>query len=61
MTLKEKGRHEGSPIPNCVLADPESISPSILNLQASRLVRLYAVNAAMAETIAPLVFLEAMR
>jgi hypothetical protein len=30
-------------------------------LQASRLVRLYAVNAAMAEAIAPLVFLEALR
>jgi hypothetical protein len=29
-----------------------------LKLQASRLVRLYAVNGTMAETIAPLVFLE---
>lgn len=38
----------------------ESTSP-LRRLQASRLVRLYAVNAAMAETIAPLVFLEAMR
>lgn len=61
MALKEKGRPEGSPIPNCVLADPESISPSLLNLQVSRLARLYAVNAAMAEAIAPLVFLEALR
>ena len=30
-------------------------------LQVSRLVRLYAVNASLAETIAPLVFLEGMR
>jgi hypothetical protein len=32
-----------------------------LRLQASRLMRLYAVNAAMAEAIAPLVFLEALQ
>lgn len=38
----------------------ESTSP-LRKLQASRLVRLYAMNAAMAEAIAPLVFLEAMR
>jgi hypothetical protein len=44
-----------------VLVDAESITPSLVRLQASRLVRLYAVNAAMAETLAPLVFLEAMR
>ena len=44
-----------------VLTDAESITPSPLRLQASRLVRLYAINAAMAETIAPLVFLEALR
>ena len=44
-----------------VLADTESSTPSLLNLQVSRLARLYAVNAAMAETIAPLVFLGAMR
>jgi hypothetical protein len=34
---------------------------SLLHLQASRLVRLYAVNSTMAETIAPLVFLEVLR
>lgn len=34
---------------------------SSLDLQVSRLTRLYAVNAAMAETIAPLVFLEVVR
>lgn len=38
----------------------DSTSP-LRRLQASRLVRLYAMNAAMAEAIAPLVFLEAMR
>ena len=38
----------------------ESTSP-LRRLQASRLLRLYAVNAAMAEAIAPLVFLEALR
>lgn len=51
--------------PNSDLAgasiNSESISSSLRRLQASRLARLYAVNAAMAETIAPLVFLEAMR
>ncbi len=61
MPIKEKGRREGDPIPNAVLADAESIAPSLLNLQASRLVRLYAVNAAMAEALAPLVFLEVLR
>jgi hypothetical protein len=44
-----------------VLTDAESIAPSLLHLQASRLIRLYAVNASMAEALAPLVFLEAMR
>ena len=34
---------------------------ALLKVRASRLVRLYAVNAAMAETLAPLVFLEALR
>jgi hypothetical protein len=62
MPIKEKGcPAEGSPIPNYVLADnPEYIAPQ-LQLQVSRLARLYAVNAAMAETIAPLVFLEVPR
>jgi hypothetical protein len=61
MAFTEKGRPEGSPIPNYVLADSESISPSLLNLQVYRLTRLYAVNATLAETIAPLVFLGALR
>ena len=59
--LKTKGAAEATPKFPCVLADPESIAPSLLRLQASRLVRLYAVNAAMAEAIAPLVFVEALR
>ena len=37
------------------------LEATFVRLQANRLVRLYAVNAAMAETLAPLVFLEAMR
>jgi hypothetical protein len=61
MTVKEKGRRS-DPIPNAILAQdfPES-SPSLINLQASRLVRLYAVNASMAEALAPLIFLEMVR
>lgn len=47
-------------IPN-VLTDAELVTTSLLRLQASRLIRLYAVNASMAEAIAPLVFLEALR
>ena len=42
------------------LINPEYATPQH-RLQVSRLVRLYAVNASLAETIAPLVFLEAMR
>lgn len=63
--------HNGNPatlaacgVPESDLAgasiNPESKS-SLLHLQASRLVRLYAVNASMAEALAPLVFVEAMR
>ena len=47
-------------IPN-VLTDTELVTPSLVRLQASRLIRLYAVDASMAEAIAPLVFLEALR
>jgi hypothetical protein len=42
------------------LINPEYATPQH-RLQVSRLVRLYAVNASLAEAIAPLVFLEAMR
>ena len=60
--IEKGGSAESRPIPNAVVYHDatESIA-SPLKLQASRLVRLYAVNAAMAETIAPLVFLEALR
>ena len=61
MPTKEKAHQSGGPIPNCVLADAESIASTPLKLQASRLVRLYAVNGTMAEVLAPLVFLEALR
>jgi hypothetical protein len=113
MAQKEKGRQNGDPIPNVVLADSSEFNAepsltiqrgamhhpqtnraalagrpvrkeifnsdennkaaetdqaeteihasSLLKVRASRLVRLYAVNAAMAETLAPLVFLEALR
>ena len=44
-----------------VLADAESIAPSLVRLQASRLVRLHAINASMAEALAPLVFMGALR
>jgi hypothetical protein len=64
MAAKEKGR-QCAPIPNAVYHDTteSKASPldlqeaSPLNLQVSRLVRIYALNATMAETIAPLVFL----
>lgn len=48
--------------PNTDLAGASIASESkssLLDLQASRLVRLYAINASMAETIAPFVFREA--
>ncbi|MCK1691618.1 hypothetical protein [Bradyrhizobium sp. 145] len=58
----EKGGPQSRPNPPIVFAeDAYSIAPSLLHLQVSRLARLYAVNAAMAEAIAPLVFLEALR
>ena len=40
--------------------EPEYATPQ-RRLQVSRLVRIYAVHASLAETLAPLVFLEAMR
>ncbi len=55
MAVKKKSRPEGDPIPN-VLADPEYIAPSPLNLQVSRLTRLCGLNSGMAEVLAPMVF-----
>lgn len=62
MPIKEKAHQSGGPIPNAVVYHDatESIAPP-LKLQVSRLCRLYAVNGPMAEAIAPLVFLEALR
>jgi hypothetical protein len=61
MSETEKGAPDRRPIPNAVYHDGSEPKASLLSLQASRLARLYAVNASMAETLAPLVFLEAMR
>jgi hypothetical protein len=62
MAFNEKGHPEGAPIPNAVVYhDSAEFKASLLKLQASRLVRLYAVNSSLAETLAPLVFLEVMR
>jgi len=58
MILPEPDCQIGSPIPK---VSDHSESPSLLKFQAARLARLCAVNAAMAEAIAPLVFLEVLR
>jgi hypothetical protein len=56
MSKTEKARVNG-PIPNAVVYhdSPES-KASPLKLQASRLVRLYALDVATAEALAPLAF-----
>jgi hypothetical protein len=57
MSIKERGRlAEGSPIPNYVLADNTEYKPTQLQLQVIRLTRRCAINAGMAETLAPMVF-----
>ncbi len=63
MSIKEKGcPAESSPIPKYIHAHGRTESnPSLLQLQISRLSRLYAVNGPMAEVLAPLVFLEVLR
>jgi hypothetical protein len=62
MAPKEKARQGSGPIPNSVVYhDAKESNASPLNLQVSRLIRLYAVDVSMAEAIAPLVFLEVMR
>jgi hypothetical protein len=58
MAFTEADCQNGTPIPK--VGDPPE-SKSLLQFQALRLARLCAVNAAMAEAIAPLVFLGAMR
>lgn len=55
----EKARGNG-PNPNAVVYhDSADIAPSLLSLQASRLTRRCAVSAAMAQTIAPMIYGEA--
>jgi len=63
MAENEKGRPvaEGSPIPNYVLTDNSDHGLVPRNLQVIRLTRRCAISAAMASTIAPLVFGEASR
>ena len=63
MSIEEKGRPaESSPIPKYIHAHGQAESnPSLVQLQASRLSRLYAINGPMAEALAPLVFLEVLR
>lgn len=57
MASKEKGRPaEGSPIPNCVLADAPEPKATLLSLQASRLMRRCPISSAMASTLAPLIY-----
>jgi hypothetical protein len=56
-STKEKGRpEEGSPIPNYVLPDNAEYIALQIQLQVIRLTRCCAVNAGMAETLAPMVF-----
>ena len=64
MATKEKGHPaEGGPIQNYVLTDNSDFSLSAFQnqLRTSRLVRIYAIHSSLAETLAPLVFLEALR
>jgi hypothetical protein len=58
MPQNKQAAQEGDPLP---FLDNSEVSLNLLKRQASKIVRLYAVNAAMAEAIAPLVFLEALR
>jgi hypothetical protein len=58
MACTETDCQDGTPIPK---VGDHSESKSLLQFQAPRLARLCAVNATMAETIVPLVFLGAMR
>jgi hypothetical protein len=62
MAKNEKGcPGEGSPILKGVLADNQDLALPAINLQVSRLIQRCAISAAMAETLAPLVFGGAVR
>ncbi|MCP2219932.1 hypothetical protein [Bradyrhizobium elkanii] len=55
MAEKEKGRQEGSPIPNDgVWRDAAESKAPLLKLQAARLTRRCAISLAMASIVAPL-------
>jgi len=57
MAQKERAAERATQIAvPVVLADAESIAPSLLNLQASRLTRRCALSATMAAALAPLVY-----
>jgi hypothetical protein len=58
MAFTETDCQDGTPIPK---VSDQSESKSLLQFQALRIARLCAVNAAMAETLASLVFLGALR
>lgn len=62
MPQNEKGQPEGRPIPNCVVYHdaPEFIA-SPFDLQVSALTRRCAISATMAEALAPLVYMGALR
>jgi hypothetical protein len=57
MTSKEKGRLEGSPIPNVVVRqDATEFRTSLRHLQTLRLTRHCAISFAMAAAIVPYVY-----
>lgn len=55
MSEKDKARRSG-PNPNMSLQDNSDTNETAINLQVSRLIQRCAISAAMAETLAPLVF-----
>jgi hypothetical protein len=60
MARNEKGRPAGAdPIPKIVRQDDLEFKQQPLDLQVRRLTRRYALTAAMAAIVAPLVFPEA--
>jgi hypothetical protein len=65
MSHKEKARQRGEPIPNAVCQDNSEfkVQPTELqhHLRVSRLTRRYAISAATAAILAPLVFGEVAR
>jgi len=58
MAFKEKGRPAGGdPIPNTLVCqDNSEFKPQLIKLQAFNLARRCAIDAAMAEALAPMVF-----